>query len=66
MPETYSDEVKDNNIPLNPSQPNQISEEITGELLINHVLNQNSTSFKYEIAIKGVFPKIIYKERYFK
>lgn len=36
------------------------------EQLIKLVFNQSSNKFKYEIVLQNNFPKVIYKERYFK
>lgn len=41
-------------------------EEMNREQLIKLVFNQSANKFKYEIALQNNFPKVIYKERYFK
>lgn len=45
---------------------NDIIEEITGDFLIKQIYNKTENNFRYELLLKTNFPKIIYKERYFK
>ena len=45
--------------------PNVMSE-VTSDLLIKYVFNKSDDNFNYEIILDSNFPKILYKERYFK
>lgn len=40
--------------------------EVTPDLLIKYVFNKSDDNFLYEIVLESNFPKILYKERYFK
>lgn len=56
-----------NSASLAPRQgANEAKEEVTKDVLLKYIYNQTPADFKYELVVKTVFPKTIYKERYFR